>query len=45
MINKKSAQVKVVDQQGNIENDFVTGIAPRFDEESGELTIIHVNEV
>jgi len=45
VINKKSAQVKVVDQQGNIENDFVTGIAPRFDEESGELTIIHVNEV
>lgn len=45
IVNKKSAQVKVVDSQGNIENDFVTSIAPRFDNESGELTIIQVNEV
>lgn len=45
VVNKSSAQVKVVDSQGNIENDFVTNIAPRFDSENGELTIIHVNEV
>lgn len=45
VVNKKSAQVKVVDSQGNIENDFVTSIAPGFDNESGELTIIQVNEV
>jgi hypothetical protein len=45
VVSKKNAQVKVVDSEGNIENDFVTGIAPRFDSESGELTIIHVNEV
>ena len=45
VVSKNNAQVKVVDAQGNIENDFVTSIAPRFDEESGELTIIHVNEV
>lgn len=45
VINKDNSQVKVVDSQGNVENDFVTSIAPRFDEDSGELTIIHVNEV
>lgn len=43
--SKSSAQVKVVDRQGNIENDFVTNIAPRFDSERGELTIIHVEEL
>lgn len=43
--SKKSTQVKVVDSQGNIENDFVTRVAPKFDDESGELTIIHVNKV
>lgn len=45
VISKKSTQVKVVDKQGNIENQFVTSIDPKFDESSGELTIIHVNEV
>jgi len=43
--NKKSAQVKTIDSQGNIENDFVTNIAPRFDSENKELTIIHVEEL
>lgn len=37
-----NAQVKVVDSQGNLENDFVTTIAPKYDSKSGELTIIHV---
>lgn len=43
--NKKSAQVKTIDRQGNIENDFVTNIAPRYDSGRGELTIIHVEEL
>ncbi len=43
--NKKSAQVKMIDSQGNIENDFVTNIAPRFDDNNKELTIIHVEEL
>lgn len=45
VISNKSAQVKVVDTQGNIENEFVTNVAPKFDQDNGELTIIHVNEV
>ena len=43
--NKKSAQVKMIDQQGNVENDFVTNISPRFDGSTGELTIIQVEEL
>jgi hypothetical protein len=39
---QKTAQVKMIDSQGNIENDFVTTVAPRYDSGSGELTIIHV---
>lgn len=42
---KKSAQIKTIDRLGNIENDFVTNIEPRFDPKSGELTIIHVEEL
>ena len=42
---KKSAQVKTVDDQGQLENDFVTNIAPKFDKSTGELTIIHVEHL
>tara|TARA_B100002019_G_scaffold263569_1_gene251727 strand:- start:1592 stop:2020 length:429 start_codon:yes stop_codon:yes gene_type:complete len=42
---KKSAQIKTVDDQGQLENDFVTNIAPKFDRTSGELTIIHVEHL
>lgn len=37
-----NAQVKVVDSQGNLENDFVTTVAPKYDSGTGELSIIHV---
>ena len=42
---KKSAQIKTIDRMGNVENDFVTNIEPRFDPNTGELTIIHVEEL
>lgn len=41
----KSAQVKVVDSKGMIENDFVTNIKPKFDSDNKELIIIHVEEL
>ena len=37
-----NAQVKVVDSQGNLENDFVTTVAPKYASGTGELSIIHV---
>lgn len=40
-----SAQIKTVDQTGNVENDFVTRIKPRFDSDKKELIIIHVEEL
>ena len=42
---KKSAQIKTIDDQGQLENDFVTNVAPKFDRDSGELTIIHVEQL
>lgn len=41
----ESAQVKTVDIAGNIENDFVTRIKPKFDSDKKELIIIHVEEL
>ena len=42
---KKSAQIKTIDDQGQLEDDFVTNVAPKFDRDSGELTIIHVEQL
>ena len=42
---KDSAQIKTVDKAGNIENEFVTRIKPRFDSDKKELIIIHVEEL
>lgn len=41
----KNAQVKTIDQQGTLENDFVTNVAPKFDQSKGELSIIHVEHL
>lgn len=41
----KNAQVKTIDKQGALENDFVTTVAPRYDENKGELTIIHIEHL
>lgn len=40
-----NAQVKVVSSSGEIENHFITTLPVRFDAESGELTVIQVEEV
>lgn len=42
---KKTAQVKTIDSQGNLENDFVTNVSPRYDADKKELTIIHVEQL
>jgi hypothetical protein len=41
----KGAQIKTYDNENNLENDFVTNIAPRYDSEARELVIIHVEEL
>ena len=42
---KKNAQVKTVDDIGNIENDFVTTAPVRYDNDLKEIIIIQVEEV
>lgn len=39
------AQVRLVDSTGNIENEFVTNIAPKFDNSTKEITIIHIEQL
>ena len=39
---KTNAQVRVIDSQGNVENDFVTSVKPKYDTNTKELSIIHV---
>ena len=41
----KSAQVKIVDDRGYLENEFVTTTPIRFDGEKKELTIINIEEL
>jgi len=41
----KGSQIKTYDNENNLENDFVTNIAPRYDSEARELVIIHVEEL
>jgi hypothetical protein len=40
---KKTAQIKMIDELGNIEDEFVTNVAPRFS--NNELIIINVEEL
>lgn len=40
---KKTAQVRIIDDIGNIENEFVTNVPPRYN--NNELIIIHVEEL
>jgi hypothetical protein len=42
---KDNAHLKIVDAQGNVENDFVTNVKPRYDTSTNELTIIHVENL
>ena len=39
---KVNAQVRVIDSQGNIENEFVTNVQPKYDSNTRELSVIHV---
>lgn len=39
---KTNAQVRVIDTQGNVENEFVTAVQPKYDSNTGELSIIHI---
>jgi hypothetical protein len=41
----KASQVKVVDDQGRLENEFVTATPIRFDVDKKELTIINIEEL
>lgn len=41
----ENAQVKIVSQSGDIEDNFITTLPVRFDSDSGELTVIQVEEV
>lgn len=40
---KKTAQIKMIDNLGNIEDEFITNVAPRYS--NRELIIIHVEEL
>jgi hypothetical protein len=40
---KKTAQVRMIDELGNIENEFITNVPPRFN--NNELILIHVEEL
>jgi hypothetical protein len=39
------AQVRIIDSTGRVENEFVTNIAPRFDNSTKEITIIHIEQL
>lgn len=43
--SKNSTQVKVVDQSGGVEEEFVTTVPVKFDSENYDIIIIHVEQI
>lgn len=41
----KSVQVKIIDNTGRIENEFVTNIPAKYDNEKNTMTVINIEEL
>ena len=45
IVTSSSAQVKIIDDSGYVENEFITNVKPRYSSEQNELSIINIDDI